>query len=109
MRLYTQHDSRVTCLAVHPGGVQGKLLRFSPLPESIVRLFERLLYWDVDTAALTVLRPLVEVDVPRGAYLVPIGRVRQPTRQAQNASLATELWVASERLLSEEGFPEVVD
>jgi len=93
----------ISAFAVHPGGVRGELLRYMPLPNLIIELFQALAYWDVDTAALTVVAPLVgraEGATPaRGAYLVPIARERAPSRQSQDAKLARELWAWSEALV----------
>jgi NAD(P)-dependent dehydrogenase (short-subunit alcohol dehydrogenase family) len=110
-RELNRREPTVSAYAVHPGGVQGKLLRYAPLPEALVRAFESRAYWDVDTAALTVVRPLVatgEAKLARGAYLVPIGRERNASAQAGSEELALQLWSWSEQLLEEAEAAEVV-
>jgi len=90
--------------AVHPGGVQGKLLRFAALPTPLVQIWESLFYWKADTAALTVIRPLVDdafSNAKSPLYLVPIARVRRPSIDAMNSTLAAELWTFSDALLAE--------
>jgi len=52
------------------------------------------MYWSADDAALTVVKPLVH-NVPSGAYLIPMARVAQSSKQAMDESLAQELWEAS--------------
>ena len=94
----------VPAYAIHPGGVQGKLLRYAPLHSSIVSALESLLYWRIDTAALTVLAPLVrpaESRLAPGAYLVPIARERQASAQAADEDLAKRVWEWSEALIAE--------
>ena len=75
--LHRRHPN-LHAVAVHPGAVRGNLLRFVPLPWVIVRVFERLFYWDAATAALTVLRPLVDREIEPGSYLVPVARPTYP-------------------------------
>jgi hypothetical protein len=79
-------------------GVRGKLGRYLPLPQWAVEALEAMLYWSIDDAALTVLKPLVH-DVPQGAYLVPIARERRPSAQAGDTALSRALWQASEELV----------
>lgn len=93
---------RIIGHAVHPGGVRGKLNRFAPLSAGTVDMIENSLYWDEETGALTVLKPLLtvdaEVDARAPAYFVPIGRERNCTKQAMDADLALKLWKWSEEL-----------
>jgi len=92
--------SGVVAHAVHPGAVRGNLLRFSRLPRVLVRLMERLFYWDPETAALTVLRPLVE-PFDAGTYFVPIARPWPSSARAADRELAARLWAASEVLVND--------
>ena len=89
-----RREPHIGAYAVHPGGVQGKLMRFLPLPARVVAAFERLVYWDIETAALTVIAPLVvaRARMAPGAYLVPIARERSPSAQAASEALGRRLW-----------------
>ena len=91
---------------VHPGGVKGNLLRYSGLSSEFTTAMEAWMYWDIDTAANTVLRPLVQVEYgdPKkgnGRYLVPIARERQTSAQGNDIELAAALWEFSEAALAE--------
>ena len=97
--LHRRYD--VHAVAVHPGAVRGNLLRFVPLPWVVVRCFERLFYWDAATAALTVLRPLVDHDIEPGSYLVPVARPHVSSDRASDAELGVRLWSASEVLVAD--------
>ena len=97
-----RREPSISAYSVHPGGVQGKLLRYAPLPEAVVRAFESMAYWDIDTAALTVAAPLLG-HAPRDSYFVPIGRRREPSQQSKSPELARDLWAWSEALLEESG------
>ena len=62
------------------------------------------MYWDIDTAAATVLRPLVQAEFGapengNGHYLVPIARERRTSAQGEDAALAEALWEFSTSLL----------
>ena len=91
----------VHAVAVHPGAVRGNLLRFVPAPWFVVRAFERLFYWDAATAALTVLRPLVDPTIEPGSYLVPVARPHVSSDRAADAELGVRLWSASEVLVAD--------
>ena len=92
----------VVAHAIHPGGVQGKLLRHVG-PESVTRLFESLLYWTAPTAALTVLRPLLDpafgAAESAGTYFVPIARVGTSSKEAQDPQLAAKLFDISDNFI----------
>ena len=91
----------VHAVAVHPGAVRGNLLRFIPAPWFVVRAFERLFYWDAATAALDVLRPLVDDEIEPGSYLVPVARPHVSSDRAADAELGVRLWSASEVLVAD--------
>ena len=80
-------------------------MRYSGLPDSVVRTMESLAYWSIDTAALTVLRPLVAPEyadpAKSGKYFVPIARELESSNQAKDASLGARLWAFSEELIKE--------
>ena len=63
--------------------------------------FERLFYWDAATAALTVLRPLVDNNIEPGSYLVPVARPHVSSDRAADAELGVRLWSASEVLVAD--------
>lgn len=70
------------------------------MDSSVTQTLESMLYWDVDTAANTVLRPLVEEEFGdkakgNGRYLVPVARERSTTAQAEDQALAASLWDVS--------------
>ena len=98
--LHRRHPN-LHAVAVHPGAVRGNLLRFVPLPWVIVRVFERLFYWNAATAALTVLRPLVDPTIEPGSYLVPVARPHVSSDRASDAELGVRLWSASEVLVAD--------
>eukprot|EP00978_Attheya_sp_CCMP212_P004335 scaffold9460_cov43-Attheya_sp.AAC.1 len=89
--------------AIHPGGVQGKLLRYSGLSSDAAKRLEHWLYWDNDTAALTVLGPLLSEKHGKegGKYFVPIARERKTSKMGDDDKLASQLWEFSEKLLEE--------
>ena len=97
--LHRRYD--INAVAVHPGAVRGNLLRFVPAPWFVVRAFERLFYWDAATAALTVLRPLVDPTIEPGSYLVPVARPHVSSDRASDAELGVRLWSASEVLVAD--------
>ena len=72
-----------------------------PAPWFVVRAFERLFYWDAATAALTVLRPLVDPTIEPGSYLVPVARPHVSSDRAADAELGVRLWSASEVLVAD--------
>ena len=103
-RELARREPSIMSHAVHPGGVQGKLLRYSGLGWSTIDAFESAMYWDIDTAAATVLRPLVQAEFGapengNGRYLVPIARERRTSAQGEDAALAEALWEFSTSLL----------
>ena len=103
-RELARREPTISAYSVHPGGVQGKLLRYAPAPSRLIRAFEAAAYWDINTAALTVVRPLVEAaKLSSGAYLVPIARLRNTSAQASDVKLAGLLWQWSEALLVDRG------
>ena len=104
-RELARREPSIMSHAIHPGGVQGKLLRYTGLGWSTIDAFESLMYWDIDTAANTVLRPLVQAEFGdpengNGRYLVPIARERRTSTQGEDPALAQALWEFSASLLS---------
>lgn len=99
VRELIRREPRLVAHAVHPGAVRSKLLRFL-MPEALANLLQALFYWDAETAALTVARPLFDPSLASGAYLVPIARQRDSSKQASNSTLAADLWRFSEDLLA---------
>ena len=101
MRMRASSHVRGMCTACTQ--VRGNLNRFAPVPGSWVGATERVLYWDGDRAALTVLRPLLQPDAARDArapaYFVPIGRERGVSMQAADTDLARRLWAFSSDLV----------
>lgn len=94
--------------AIHPGGVQGRLLRYNFLPQKVISMFEKWMYWDAEQAALTVLQPLVHDKCGmvedssgrvRSRYFVPVGREWQSSMMSRRPHLAEDLWVWSEELV----------
>lgn len=91
--------------AVHPGGVRGKLLRFSKLPQRFIDAFEGAFYWSATDAALTVLRPLLDpafkAPETAGTYFAPIARPWPASAAAASAETAAKLWAASDVLVAD--------
>ncbi|KAJ1448293.1 hypothetical protein M885DRAFT_623579 [Pelagophyceae sp. CCMP2097] len=102
VRELNAREPGVVAHSVHPGGVQGKLLRFAMLPDSIVEAFEKNVYWDAQTAALTIARPLFDAQfstkAEAGTYFAPIARPLKTSAMAQDDQLASDLWKFSEAL-----------
>lgn len=95
----------VVAHAVHPGGVQGKLLRFSRIPQPLVDAFEAAFYWRPVDAALTVLRPLLDVAFKHpdtaGTYFAPIARPWPASAAAADHDTSARLWAASDVLVAD--------
>ena len=117
-RELTRREPGVCADAVHPGVVDGNILRYSMVPEWIARAAMSWIAWDVETAALTVMAPLVRTGADEGQvsgedqrgchgaagrYFVPIGRERAASAQAGDAALARRLWEWSEELVAQAG------
>ena len=70
-----------------------------------MRLAERLFYWDAATAALTVLRALVDEELRKpaaaGTYFVPVARPWPASALAADRDLAARLWAASDVLVAD--------
>jgi len=64
--------------------------------------------WKVETAALTVMCPLVSPKIidgkVSGRYFVPIARESPCSTSGNDAALAANLWAFSEKLLAEKGW-----
>lgn len=95
---------RVTGHAVHPGGVRGKLLRYTHLPAFLVAVVD-LFYWDPRDAALTVLRPLLDPAFSSveaaGTYFSPIARPWPASAAAADHDASARLWAASDVLIAD--------
>eukprot|EP00949_MAST-11_sp_MAST-11-sp1_P002546 g2546.t1 len=104
-RELARREPTIASHAVHPGGVQGRLLRYSGLSWPTIHKLEGLLYWDVDTAALSVMRPLVDPSFSadpgnkNGRYIVPVARERQTSKQGDDEKLGKALWNFSAKSL----------
>jgi len=104
--------------AVHPGGVQGNLIKGTGLYEAIANNIGRgvadsindfilRFYWSEQDAALTSLYAATSPAVPmgvKGKYLIPIARQWKPSDHAENVTLGRQLWDFSEKVLKEKGF-----
>lgn len=107
-------DQGVYVNVIHPGGVTGNLTRHvlnyeahgdGGIMKRIDDALQSILYWDVPTASLTLLYPLVSPEVERGEgihgkYFVPIARVMSTSTDATNSTLQKEFWEFSERLIA---------
>ena len=95
-RELSRREPRIVAHAVHPGAVRGKLFRHLPVPDAAMGWVQDLFFWDADTAALTVARPLVDEaygdNRTAGSYFVPIARPSTSTRQGSDAELGRRLW-----------------
>jgi len=104
-------SSNIYVNAVHPGGVQGDLMkpikkRFAQyVGDGVMDFIEKIVlscYWTEQDGALTSLYPATSPEVAKkqikGQYFIPIARVFEPSAHAQNATLAQELWKFSEGL-----------
>lgn len=105
-------DKGVYVNSIHPGGVKGNLTRHvlnynagSATMKNVDDFFQNIFYWDIETAALTTLYPLVSPEIEKGdgvhgQYFVPVARQMSTCEHARNATLQKELWRFSEELLA---------
>jgi protochlorophyllide reductase len=91
-------------LAAHPGMSQTELgQEGTSWTNSVVRAFMPLLTQSAAQGATPLIRALVDVDLPGGAYVGPRWRawgapvLETPTRAARDPGLAASLWEASAR------------
>jgi len=104
----------IVCMAVHPGAVLtvGAKGFLSSVPY-IGRLFEAVLgslffkSWRQGAYTSVFAAASLEVhrnkDLYKGAYLVPVAKIVEPSKSATNAKLATELYETTETVLKELG------
>ena len=87
-------------------------LRFSWPISSILLFFAKVAFMKVKDGAGT---PIIAATSPairakaeryKGGYLVPMGKLSEPSKKAQDEDLAKELWETTERLLKEWGLKE---
>lgn len=57
------------------------------------------------TSVFAVINPIVraEPEAYKGKYLVPMGKVATPAPLGEDAGLAKQLWVLSEKIVAENG------
>ncbi|OJA18609.1 hypothetical protein AZE42_01760 [Rhizopogon vesiculosus] len=109
-RRLTAAGSPITVITVHPGAVntfshKPPLSRFKLLVMPIVYLF----FVHQDKGAYTSAFAAASEEVAKqrdkykGAYLIPVGKVAEPTNIARDEVLAKELWDSVEKFLLEKG------
>ncbi|KAF7977327.1 hypothetical protein HWV62_4103 [Athelia sp. TMB] len=101
--------ARIIVTAIHPGMVMSEgadvLLRTLPLGALIVKilpLFTTPLERGGDPSVFAAAAPAVRAraDEFRGAYLLPVGKIALPSKDARDERLAGELWATSEKQLA---------
>ena len=103
-------SNTITCLAAHPGAVNtfSHRIPLRAVVEPIVNLF----FVSPDVGALNSCFAAASAEVGkdkeryRGAYLHPVGKVKEVSKIAANEALQDELWESSERILK--AWPESV-
>ena len=107
-------DTKIICLCVHPGAVltEGNIEGAARLPWPFSVILKFVLYslaykpaeggYTVSIAAAAT-KVRAEVDKYKAAYLVPIGKLGNKSKTAQNEILAMDLWKLSESVLGEIG------
>ncbi|KAF7983225.1 hypothetical protein HWV62_23514 [Athelia sp. TMB] len=101
--------ARIIVTAIHPGMVMSEgadvLLRTLPLGSLIVKilpLFTTPLARGGDPSVFAAAAPAVRAraDEFRGAYLLPVGKIALPSKDARDERLAGALWATSEKQLA---------
>jgi len=100
----------ITCIAVHPGAVNtfSHRIPLRMLCEPIVNLF----FVSPDVGALNSCFAAASAEVAtdkkkyQGAFLRPVGKVKEVSKIAANEALQDELWESTEKILKE--WPETV-
>jgi len=99
--------SAITCISVHPGGVNTFASR-TPYPflaSVVMGLFFSVPETGAYTSCFAAASPLVRRNPEkyRGAYLVPVGVITEPGDNAKRDDLALDLWETTEKILKEIG------
>ncbi|KAF9225117.1 NAD(P)-binding protein [Gyrodon lividus] len=102
--------SLITVISLHPGAVntfsrKPQLQKFSWLVDILVYPF--FVHPDVGgyTSVIAAASPEVahNRDMYKGAYLVPVGKLKKPTDTARDEGIARELWETMEGFLADKG------
>ncbi|KAL5520005.1 hypothetical protein ACEPAG_1665 [Sanghuangporus baumii] len=113
-RPLTEEVTNIIVVALHPGTVYTETCvttseRFTFPFSIILRVFAQITFRSVRDGAGTLIIAAVspgiraEAEKYKGGYLMPIGKLSNPSKQAQNGELARELWATTETLLKEWG------
>ncbi|OAX40085.1 hypothetical protein K503DRAFT_768886, partial [Rhizopogon vinicolor AM-OR11-026] len=110
-RRLTAAGSPITVISVHPGAVNtfsdrqslSRFFKFLIMP--IVYLFFEHPDKGAYTSAFAAASEEVgkQRDKYKGTYLMPVGKVAEPTNMARDEALAKELWNSVEKFLLEKG------
>ena len=108
-RRLTAVGSRITVITLHPGTVNTSFSDRPPFSnyKFIIKPLLSLLFAHPDKGAYTSVFAAASEEVAkqrekyRGVYLMPVGRVTEPTKMAQDEGLAKELWDTVETFLQE--------
>ncbi|KAG0702645.1 NAD(P)-binding protein [Suillus ampliporus] len=109
-RRLTAVGSPITVIALHPGAVntfseKPPLSNFKFIVKPIVSLF----FVEQDQGACNSAFAAASEEVAKqrekykGAYILPVGKVGEPTKTAKDEGLAKELWDTVEKFLEEKG------
>ena len=116
-RLAEQHEDggdKILCLSLHPGSVatEGAFQSNAHLPWPFSVLANKIMKWfftSPSKSAATILIAAAAQELRKeeekyhGKYLVPVGKVVEPSKTARKETLAKELWSLTETILAAEG------
>ncbi|KDQ62505.1 hypothetical protein JAAARDRAFT_30410 [Jaapia argillacea MUCL 33604] len=107
-RRLEEEGTQITVVAVSPGGVNSDNCR-QLMVDSHFGLLAKLFFTTPDVGAHNSVfaaassRIKEDPKLYKGAYLTPVGKVVLPSKQAQSAELAAELWNTTESILEAMG------